>query len=364
MKLKTETGELLVLDEEKSAYVAESSESSTVVTVAEAEEMIEKGELEMVAEESDEVVEASEPTGKPVKTKKKKIAGSGEVMEDEDEEDGDESDEDEEDEVEETEGKKKVAKEEVEITVDVTEDVDALFAGQELSEDFKAKTTLVFETAVKAKVKEQLVSIEETFETKLVEQSEVVLAEVSSKLNDYLDYMIEEWMTENKLSVEAGLKNQILEGFVGGMQDLFAEHYIEIPAEKYNVVDEQAKEIDALKVSIDEEIGKNVEARTALNVAHAAKIFSEISEDLTLTQVEKLKSLAEGVEFESSEDYAEKLTTLKETYFPSENAKEEVIAEVAQTKVNEKEGEVEMSDSMKRIVASLSNTQNKSIFGA
>lgn len=359
MKLKTETGELLVLDEGKEAYVAESSESSTVVTVAEAEEMIEKGELEMVAEESDEVVEASEPTGKAVKTKKKKIAYSGEVMEDE--EDGDESDEDEDDEVDET--AKKVAKEEVEITVDVTEDVNALFAGQELSEDFKAKTTLVFETAVKAKVKEQLVSIEETFEAKLVEQSEVVLAEVSSKLNDYLDYMIEEWMTENKLSVEAGLKNQILEGFVGGMQDLFAEHYIEIPEEKYNVVDEQAKEIDALKVSIDEEIGKNVEARTALNVAHAAKIFSEISEDLTLTQVEKLKTLAEGVEFESSKDYAEKLTTLKETYFPSENAKEEVIAEVAQTKVNEKESG-EMSESMKRIVESLSNTKTKSIFGA
>jgi hypothetical protein len=361
MKLKTETGELLVLDEGKEAYVAESSESSTVVTVAEAEEMIEKGELEMVAEESDEVVEASDPKAKAVKTKKKKIAGSGEVMEDEDEEDGDESDEDEEDEVDET--SKKVAKEEVEITVDVTEDVNALFAGQELSEDFKAKTTLVFETAVKAKVKEQLVSIEETFEAKLVEQSEVVLAEVSSKLNDYLDYMIEEWMTENKLSVEAGLKNQILEGFVGGMQDLFAEHYIEIPEEKYNVVDEQAKEIDSLKVSIDEEIGKNVEARTALNVAHAAKIFSEISEDLTLTQVEKLKTLAEGVEFESSKDYAEKLTTLKETYFPSENAKEEVIAEVAQTKVNEKESG-EMSESMKRIVESLSNTKNKSIFGA
>ncbi len=146
----------------------------------------------------------------------------------------------------------------------------------------KQKLLWSLKLLLKQKVKEQLVSIEETFEAKLVEQSEVVLAEVSSKLNDYLDYMIEEWMTENKLSVEAGLKNQILEGFVGGMQDLFAEHYIEIPEEKYNVVDEQAKEIDSLKVSIDEEIGKNVEARTALNVAHAAKIFSEISEDFKL----------------------------------------------------------------------------------
>jgi hypothetical protein len=371
MKLKKETGEMLVLDDEAQTWVAESVESDTSITVSEAEELLEKGELEMVAEDSEisadeaeSLDEAEAPKAKALSKKKKSEEGSGnvEVFEGE-EEDGDEADEDEEDEVEED-SKATVKKEEVELVVDVTEDVNALFDGQELTEDFKQRTTLVFETAVKAKVKENLAAIEESMEAKLAEQTEAMLGELTAKLDGYLDYMVQEWVEDNKVAVENGLKNEILEGFVGGLQTLFAEHYIEIPEEKYNVVDEQAKEIEGLKEQLDTEMTKNIEVKTALAEMTAEKIFGDVVEGLTMTQTEKLKTLAEGVEFENAETYAEKLNTLKETYFPSEAEKEEVIAESTEDTATAAGEEVKLDDTMSRYVSSLSNSREKSIFGA
>ena len=362
---------MLVLDDEAQTWVAESAESDTSITVSEAEELLEKGELEMVAEDSEisadeaeSLDEAESPKTKQLTKKKKSEDGSGEVEVFEgEEEDGDEADEDEEDEVEED-SKATVKKEEVELVVDVTEDVDALFDGQELTEDFKKRTTLVFETAVKAKVKENLAAIEESMEAKLAEQTEAMLGELTAKLDGYLDYMVQEWVEDNKVAVENGLKNEILEGFVGGLQTLFAEHYIEIPEEKYNVVDEQAKEIEGLKEQLDTEMTKNIEVKTALAEMTAEKIFSDVVEGLTMTQTEKLKTLAEGVEFETAETYAEKLNTLKETYFPSEAEKEEVIAESAKEEATATGEEPNLTDSMSRYVSSLSNSREKSIFGA
>jgi hypothetical protein len=357
MKLKTETGEMLVLDEAKEFYISENADSDTSIEVSKVEALLESGELEMVAEESDEVVEATEP--KATKLKKKKITAVGaedEVFEDEDE-DGD--DEDEDDEVEED---KKVAKEEVELEVDVKEDMDALFDGQELTEDFKKRTTLVFETAVKAKVKENLALIEDKMEAELTAKTDSLLEDITTKLDGYLDYMVTEWVEDNKLAVENGLKNEILEGFVGGLQTLFAENYIEIPEEKHNILDEQATQIAGLKEDLDAEMNKNIEARKALDEATAKEIFVQVSEDLTMTQVEKLNSLAEGVVFEDTESYTEKLETLKETYFPSEAKKEEVIAEAVDAKVSD--SEEEMSASMQAIVNSLSKSTDTSIFGA
>jgi len=355
MKLKTETGEMLVLDEAKESWISEDIASKTAFTVSEAEELLEKGELEMVAEDSE--VETESSLEEDAKSDKEEVA------EGDDDYDEDEADEDEDDDVEESDdAEKKETKEEIELEIDVQEDVDALFNGQDLSEDFKAKTTLVFETAVKAKVKANLAAIEEKMEAKLAEDTANILEDVTTKLDGYLDYMVNEWVEENKLAVENGLKNEILEGFVGGLQTLFAENYIEIPEEKYNVVDEQAKEIESLKVQIDEEINKNVEARDALNVKTAEKIFSEVSEDLTATQTEKFTSLSVEVVFESEEDYSEKLTTLKETYFPSKEKKDEVIAEDAVSDVAAEEEE--MSASMKAIIASLSSSKESSILGA
>jgi hypothetical protein len=239
--------------------------------------------------------------------------------------------------------------------------VKALFDGQDLTEDFKARTTLVFETAVKAKVKENLQLIEDKMAADLEVQIASQLTDITEKLDGYLDYMVTEWLEENEQSVEHGLKNEILEGFVGGMQKLFAENYIEIPNEKYNVVDEQAKEIEALKESLDAETNKNVEAKTQLAEASAEKIFREVTVDLTETQKAKMNSLAEGVEFDDAVSYAEKLNTLKETYFPSEAEKEEVIAEEGTTSGS---SDGVMTDAMKKVMASLSQSRETSILGA
>jgi hypothetical protein len=370
MKLKTETGEILVLDEESQVWKGEGEDSDTSITVSEADELLEKGDLEMVADESeiteaDSLEEADEPKGKPLKKKKIKVDGSGEVEvhedddeDDDDEADGDEADEDEDDEVEETKSAK-AKKEEVEIKVDVEDDVKALFDGQDLTEDFKARTKLVFETAVKAKVKENLASIEKKMEAQLAEQTADQLADITEKLDGYLDYMVSEYIEENAQAIEHEQKNEILEGFVGGMQKLFAENYIEIPDERYNVVDEQAKEIESLKESLDAEMNKNVEAKGKLAEASAEKIFIEVTEELTETQKAKMQTLADGVEFDDAETFTEKLETLKKTYFPSESEKDEVVAEEGANGSSEV-----MTDAMKKIVASLSQTREQSILGA
>ncbi len=359
MKLKTETGEMLVLDEEQEVWKGESAESDTSITVSEADELLEKGNLEMVADES-EITEADDPEADE---KKKKVAGSGEVnvLEDDDETetDGDEVDEDEDDEVDEKTKSAKIKKEEVE--VDVTEDVNALFDGQDLTEDFKARTQLVFETAVKAKVKENLKSIKEKMEEKLEEQVADTLSDITEKLDGYLDYMVTEYIEENVQAIEHKQKNEILEGFVSGMQKLFAENYIEIPNERYNVVDEQAKEIESLKETLDAEMNKNIEAKGQLANATAEKIFREVTEDLTETQKAKIKKLADGVEYDDAESYTEKLNTLKETYFPSEAEKEEVIATEGSKDAT---SNGVMTDAMKKVVASLSNQREPSILGA
>ena len=382
MKLKTETGELLVLDEEQKVWKGDGAKSDTSITVSEADELLEKGDLEMVADSSEiteaDVSEAEEPKATPLKKKKKKVPGSGEVevVEDDDEEDddkdeskkakstdeadGDEADEDEDDEVEEKTKTAKTKKEEIEIEVDVTDDVNALFDGQDLTEDFKARTTLVFETAVKAKVKENLKSIEEKMEDNLAKQTADTLADITEKLDGYLDYMVTEYIEENVHAIEHKQKNEILEGFVSGMQKLFAEHYIEVPNEKYNVIDEQAKEIDDLKGTLDAEMNKNIEAKGQLADASAEKIFREVTDTLTETQKEKMKTLADGVEYDDAKTYAEKLNTLKETYFPSEAEKEEVIA----TEGSSDSSDGVMTDAMKKVMASLSQSREPSILGA
>lgn len=375
MKLKTETGEMLVLDEETQVWKGEEEESTTSITVSEADELLEKGDLEMVADSSEietaeeSLEEAGEPKGKPLKKKKIAVAGSGEVEvhedddEDEDDEaDGDEADEDDDDEVEETKAKSAKKEEvELEVNVDVEDDVKALFDGQDLTEDFKARTKLVFETAVKAKVKENIASLEEKMQEQLAEQTAAQLADITEKLDGYLDYMVSEWIEDNSKAIEHEQKNEILEGFVSGMQKLFADNYIEVPDERYNVVDEQAKEIETLKEQLDAEMNKNVEAKGKLAEASAEKIFREVTEDLTETQKAKMKSLADGVEFEDAETFAEKLNTLKKTYFPSEAVKEEVVAEEG---ANGTSSEVVMSDAMKKVMASLSQTRETSILGA
>jgi hypothetical protein len=194
------------------------------------------------------------------------------------------------------------------------EDIDALLQGQDLSEEFVSKATTIFEAAVMSRVEE----IAEEVESQLHEQFEQAVEELkedfANKIDDYLNYMVEEWMEENQLAIESGLRAEIVEDFIGGLRNLFAEHYIDIPEEKVDVVEEMASKVEELEGKLNEEIQKSIEFRKEINEHKKIQAIQAVCEGLTQTQVEKLKSLAESVEFNSEEDFAEKITTLKEAY--------------------------------------------------
>jgi hypothetical protein len=194
------------------------------------------------------------------------------------------------------------------------EDIDALLQGEDLSEEFVSKATTIFEAAVLSRVEQ----IAEEVEEQLQEQFELAVEELkedfATKIDDYLNYMVEEWMEENELAIESGLRAEIVEDFIGGLKNLFAEHYIDIPEEKVDVVEEMATKVEELEEKLNEEIQKTIEYRKEINEHRKIQAIQAVCEGLTQTQVEKLKSLAEGVEFTSEEDFAEKLTTLKEAY--------------------------------------------------
>jgi hypothetical protein len=197
---------------------------------------------------------------------------------------------------------------------DMEEDIDALLQGQDLSEEFVSKATTIFEAAVMSRVEE----IAEEVESQLHEQFEQAVEELkedfANKIDDYLNYMVEEWMEENQLAIESGLRAEIVEDFIGGLRNLFAEHYIDIPEEKVDVVEEMASKVEELEGKLNEEIQKSIEFRKEINEHKKIQAIQAVCEGLTQTQVEKLKSLAESVEFTSEEDFAEKINTLKEAY--------------------------------------------------
>lgn len=197
------------------------------------------------------------------------------------------------------------------------EDIDALLQGENLSEEFVKKATTIFEAAVLSRVEE----IAEEVESQLQEQFDAAIEELkedyATKIDDYLNYMVEEWMKENQLAIDTGLRAEIVEDFIGGLRNLFAEHYIDIPEEKVDVVQEMADKVEELEERLNEEIQRNIEFKKEINEAKKIQAVQTVCEGLTQTQAAKLKSLAESVEFTSEEDFAEKLTTLKEAYAPS-----------------------------------------------
>ena len=216
---------------------------------------------------------------------------------------------------------KKSVKEMKQITakdVDVSEDVQAMFSGEELSEDFTSKATTIFEAAVVAKVNEILENTVIDLEAELEAEKEEIVESLSARLDDYLDYVAEEWMKENELAVEQGIRAEIVENFMVGLRNLFAENYIDIPEEKVDLVDELASKVTELEDSINEEVEKNIEIRKELAEAKKTAVLRDVCEGLTESQAVKMKSLAEGVDFESDADYAEKLETIKENYFSVE----------------------------------------------
>jgi hypothetical protein len=210
--------------------------------------------------------------------------------------------------------KKELAKEKMKEKM--KEDMDALLGGENLSEEFVSKATTIFEAAVLARTEEVIAAAEEELEEQFAEAIEQVKEDLASKLDDYLNYMVEEWVQDNEVAITSGLKAQVVEDFIGGLHNLFKEHYINIPEDKVDVVEELTVRVDELTEELNEQINTSVELTKALNEQLKIEAIHAACEGLTTqTQVEKLKSLAEGVEFTNLEEFAGKLETIKESYF-------------------------------------------------
>ena len=205
--------------------------------------------------------------------------------------------------------------EEVVAEYDVEEDVNALLGGEELSEEFKEKAKTIFEAAINAKVASIKEEIEAEYAAKLAEEVEAAKESLAERVDSYLEYVSDEWFEENALAIEAGLKTEMTESFLEGMKGLFEEHYVTIPEEKYDVLESMVEKLDDMETKLNEQIEKNIALNSRLSESVADGILDEVSEGLASTQKEKLASLAESVEFESEEEYREKLETLKESYF-------------------------------------------------
>ena len=230
---------------------------------------------------------------------------SEEDKEEEDDEDDEDKDEDDEDE------------DEMKEEFDIEEDVNALLYGEELSEEFQEKARTIFESALRSKVNQIRESLEVQYEERLVEEVQSIAEELEERLDAYLEYVAEEWVNENTLAIETGLKEELTESFLGGLKGLFEEHYVSIPEEKYDVLENMVEKLDDRETKLNEQIERNIQLNKRLSESVADRIFDEISEGLASTQKEKLASLSESVEFESDAQYREKLETLKESYFPS-----------------------------------------------
>ena len=203
--------------------------------------------------------------------------------------------------------------------IDVEEDINALIAGEELSEEFQEKARTIFETAIKTKVAEVVEGVKSEYEANLVEEVKTIKEELTDRVDSYLEYVADEWVSENQLAVEHGLKTEMTESFLEGMKKLFEDHYVTIPEEKYDVIENMVDKLDEMESKLNEQIEKNVALNKRLAESTADVIFAEVTEGLAQTQRDKLATLAENVEFESENGYREKLETLKESYFPTKS---------------------------------------------
>ena len=210
-----------------------------------------------------------------------------------------------------------VAEEEEAVKYDMEEDVQALLAGEELSEEFQEKARTIFETAINAKAAEIKEEIEAAYEATLVEEVTEIRNTLTERLDSYLEYVADEWVQENALQIEHGLKTEMTESFLAGMRSLFEEHYVTIPEEKYDVVSTMVEKLDEMEDKLNEQIERNIALNHRLAESVADVIFADVSEGLAISQKDKLASLAENVEFDSEETYREKLVSLKESYFPT-----------------------------------------------
>jgi len=254
-----------------------------------------------------------------------------------------------------SEEKKDEKKEEKEKEIDVKEHVDALVAGDDsLSEEFKQKAATVFEAAIKSKVKEIAEEIEADYNKKFEEETSKAKDELVEKVDSYLSYVVEEWMKENELALERGIKGEIAEDFISGLKKLFEDHYIDVPDEKYNVLEDQASKIDELNKKLNESIEKNVELSKENSKYVRQSIIDEASKDLAETQKEKFNKLAEEVDYKNEEDFRTKVSTIKESYFGKKDSSGEIDDVAADSNtLNE-----DLSNAMAAYSAAISKTKD------
>ena len=242
--------------------------------------------------------------------------------------------------------------------IDIEEDVNALLGGEELSEEFREKAKVIFEAALKSKVAEVKESLEEQYAAKLQEEVAEAKEALAERVDSYLEYVSDEWFSENALVIEHALKTEMTESFLSGMKSLFEDHYVSIPDEKYDVVESMVEKLDEMETKLNEQIEKNISLNKRLAESVADGILDQVSEGLAQTQREKLASLSESVEFESEESYREKLETLKESYFASKkessSAKSESLSEGVDAN-----GHESYSDSMAAYMRTLGAFGNK-----
>ena len=363
MKIKMEDGTILELKE--GTYVSEDEEVS--LSLDEAEEQILAGKVEIVSEakakakakkeaEDDDDGEEEEEVKEGKKSKSKKEADGDDEDEDEDEDDeGEEDDSDDEDEDEKSESKKK--NEEVELSfgdLDVTSDVNEMFGDNEFSDEFKEKAGVIYESAVKSTIRAHAEKIEEGMEAKIEESVRTGLDEITSNLNNYLDYIAEEWMVENKLAVESGIKTEITEDFIKGLRTVFENAYVDIPDEARDLVAEQTARIDELEIQLDEELNRKISMKTELHEANKKAVFDQVCEDLTYTEKAKMTTLAEDLDYETNEDYLNKLNILKENYFKTDVQEDSSEAPVEATTASP-----DVSDSMSSYISAIAQMTDK-----
>ena len=239
---------------------------------------------------------------------------------------------------------------------DMEEDVNALLGGEDLSEDFKAKAKTIFEAAINAKVAEIKEALEAEKEERIAEEVESAKESLAERVDSYLEYVADEWFEENQLAVENGLKAEMTESFLEGMKGLFEEHYVQIPEDKYDVLESMVEKLDDMETKLNEQIEKNIGLNRRLAESVADGILESVSDGLATTQKEKLASLAESVEFESETEYREKLETLKESYFSSKPNSPSSKTESLSEGVDTSNGVGEMSNSMNAYLKSLGST--------
>ena len=258
----------------------------------------------------------------------------------------------------EVEGEEKIAEtkeESSEMNIDLSDDVKALVSTDaDLSEEFKEKAATIFETAVKTRIQEQVKVLESQYEEKLSKETETVKEAMVEKVDSYLNYVVEEWMKENELAVERGIRTEIAEDFITGLKSLFKEHYIDVPEEKYNVLDDLTNQSKDLEAKLNEQIEKNVNLSKEVSEFHKKQAILEVTADLAETEKEKFVSMAENVEYDSAEKFREKLETIKESYFPK-NKIEEAASKDEVDSVAANEPAVEASsDAMAAYTAAIS----------